>query len=1256
MNFVPALKGFFNRRQVFLALCVFFNVIALPVFAAPVQQISSGNVAYFLFSAPHKIERFDLATAEALSPVVLEKEPSAFYIDGSIAYVAFHRELQAINMDTGEVSFIRNLSSSVNGIVVVNSSLYVFTDSGAQDVTVLQLPDYTLVEQAGLRNSGRKYTASDSAIFYRDKGISPSDIHKVPLLEGGALGNPTESPYHGDYPSATDLWLSPNSNRIFDNAGIVYFTENLTYAGSLGGAFDALTFSNGNPVIARGTTLNLFTSHLLEAGSSELTITPQFLASFENVVYGFSFDDSAYQVESLDVSSFALPSPGEPLDGDAINYDPDYILSDGNNIVYSVDASLLTVFRWSTIEGKHEVSWSLNNPPKWATYSQGHQRLYLGYDSGKITYFDTTSAEATEVHFTTLPLSVLGLASVENLLFAVDSSGAWNSYYTFDESGTMLSSVEWQNPSREYLWSEAVGRLFHYRDGTSPNDLEWIAIDSSTGEFGLDGDSPFHGDTISTASPLRLDPTGELILNGGGQIVSANSLDVVNSLSNSIVDAVWVDGSLFTISTQGHYLQAWASNYELLRETRLGGLSLTAIREHGGNLLVVGYEQSKLVYRLIALDSDQDEDGIMDLLDNCMQVSNVDQKDLDGDGAGDSCDLDADNDGIPSELELSVGLNPLDASDAIGDLDGDGVSNRAEALAGSDLNNIMDAPEALSSYTQDFNDGWPVGFWGATSGAHTVSGGVDQSLGLFILDSVEPSVSFSLVTQKGILGAEVYSEAPWHRDETLHVYVDGVDTVQISADSDGWVRFQTPLEPGEHTISFSVTKDSFSAVGFGVIIDNLFFGADQDGDTIVNELDNCPSQSNRWQDDRDNDGIGDACDPVPDVFTVLVDADGDSFYDHFDNCPEIANVDQSDVDSDGLGDVCDNIDDRPADTDGDGVYDIEDNCPAIMNSDQSDVDHDWIGDVCDSTDNRPKDTDGDGRSDEFDNCLSIANSSQEDMDRDTIGDACDWDIDGDGLANVLEQQYDFLDEYNAIDAYGDQDSDGATNIYEIRRGADPTLVNSYEDIDLTEYGVMREGRYVYSKDNSRLVVDVLHMPETNTYLRTIGTLTQELKYGEYGLEVVASGDIFLAPHTNDVQLPFVMKEGHSAEFISSLPSLSFSGFTVAEGRERTAVIYFVAQGAFNLEGNVYPSVTVTTMIDGDPTRARTEVYAEGLGLVKFDGRTLTRFVPLLPTVDFTPVPKTGESTRSKSGGSISFSCLLLMLLTGFVFRRKRGVY
>lgn len=95
---------------------------------------------------------------------------------------------------------------------------------------------------------------------------------------------------------------------------------------------------------------------------------------------------------------------------------------------------------------------------------------------------------------------------------------------------------------------------------------------------------------------------------------------------------------------------------------------------------------------------------------------------------------------------------------------------------------------------------------------------------------------------------------------------------------------------------------------------------DTDGDSVIDLLDNCPTNANPTQADADFDGVGDACD----------------------NCPTVANADQADMDNDGVGNACD------ADRDGDGISNAADNCPNIFNPSQADADGDGVGDACDA--------------------------------------------------------------------------------------------------------------------------------------------------------------------------------------------------------------------------------------------------------------------------------------------------------------------
>ena len=84
------------------------------------------------------------------------------------------------------------------------------------------------------------------------------------------------------------------------------------------------------------------------------------------------------------------------------------------------------------------------------------------------------------------------------------------------------------------------------------------------------------------------------------------------------------------------------------------------------------------------------------------------------------------------------------------------------------------------------------------------------------------------------------------------------------------------------------------------------------------------------------------------------------------------------------------------DSDQDGVADALDNCPGEQNSDQLDVDDDGIGNICDGdldgdgiANALDDDSDNDGVTDELDNCIFTSNADQLNSDEDTRGDACD---------------------------------------------------------------------------------------------------------------------------------------------------------------------------------------------------------------------------------------------------------------------------
>ncbi|MBA4746869.1 MAG: thrombospondin type 3 repeat-containing protein [Muricauda sp.] len=87
----------------------------------------------------------------------------------------------------------------------------------------------------------------------------------------------------------------------------------------------------------------------------------------------------------------------------------------------------------------------------------------------------------------------------------------------------------------------------------------------------------------------------------------------------------------------------------------------------------VSQVKGQIIDNNAANGSDSDNDGVLDVVDNCPNTANADQADLDGDGIGDLCDTDDDGDGIPDTEDAF----PRDDSEDT-DTDGDGTGNNAD--------------------------------------------------------------------------------------------------------------------------------------------------------------------------------------------------------------------------------------------------------------------------------------------------------------------------------------------------------------------------------------------------------------------------------------------------------------------------------------------------------------------------------------------------------------------------------------------------
>lgn len=276
-------------------------------------------------------------------------------------------------------------------------------------------------------------------------------------------------------------------------------------------------------------------------------------------------------------------------------------------------------------------------------------------------------------------------------------------------------------------------------------------------------------------------------------------------------------------------------------------------------------------------DPDIDQDNVADCNDNCINIYNPSQQDIDYDSWGDMCDL------CPSDV-----LNRCDSSQTGASI----INSGGGIVSNSEGSFIMNFPEGSVGNDTTFS------VMGINPKDANFRIGSKQGIGITLASyNVEPTGTQFLVPVTITMTVNV-SNLNEQQKNSLSIYV-------YDTNSNRWEKLESNCSV---YIDMAICNvETIHLTTYGIV---AFADLDNDSvpDNFEDLFDNCKVVMNPEQIDSDDDHIGDACDICP--YDINNDEDKDGVCGDWDKCSETRN--------DNLTNIL-----KPnhyADIDGDGIF------------------------------------------------------------------------------------------------------------------------------------------------------------------------------------------------------------------------------------------------------------------------------------------------------------------------------------------------
>ncbi len=521
----------------------------------------NGDIAYFAFANPARIERFDLAREVWLAPLLFARPLTAFTINGGFIYVGFGQSISRFSIDgLAETPIASGRVVDATGLQVLSGFLLVTDRAG--ELTTIRLSDNAKVGtlEYPLRIFGPLALVANRRFVLGRSGQFSGSLVTLALQPGGtAARTPDVAPDPATFAAAaigSRIFVAPDESFFADDEGGVYRTANWSFAGSLGSVFEDLDFAAGAaPVVLRGATVHVHDSRFRETGRLAAAVVGKrvFVRGTDVFVFGSRFEGGTIPRQKLSLLQARPASAAVALNPAGLGFVPDSIQLDRDGGLLLHSKLHRQLFRWSTAERRFLPSLPLQGWPNAMAYSTALHRAYLGYADGRVTQIRLAEGQGAEDPFSgTIPQVHELVAMDQHLLVGrAGFRGYPVGYGVFAPDGGF--SVAGGGGDGDNSWSPSNRRLYFLNS----QDLIY-SQQRADGSLARPVNSPHNG-RYPASSPVRVSPDGRQVLVGTGRFFDGETLQFKGELPILVGDAAWIGNRVFTgrATASGIEVQRW---------------------------------------------------------------------------------------------------------------------------------------------------------------------------------------------------------------------------------------------------------------------------------------------------------------------------------------------------------------------------------------------------------------------------------------------------------------------------------------------------------------------------------------------------------------------------------------------------------------------------------------------------------------------------------------------------------------------------